>query len=68
MAEYSSNTDLSQGQSETDLSDLFEGFLPVQAANAPEPNDLFEPTQQPTPNVDVALSLAGHLPRAPMGR
>ncbi|MCJ7871455.1 bifunctional DNA primase/polymerase [Phaeobacter sp. J2-8] len=58
MAEYSSNADLSQSQSETDLSDLFEGFLPVQAANALEPNDLFERTQQPMPNVDVALSLA----------
>lgn len=58
MTDYSINADLFQGQTDTDLSDLFAGFPPVQVSTENDLTDLFQPTPPATENVDVALSLA----------
>lgn len=58
MTKYSSNADLIQVQTDTDLSDLFAGFLPGQVSTETDLTDLLQPTPPAMENVDVALSLA----------
>ncbi|OWY03556.1 hypothetical protein B6V75_08985 [Thioclava sp. F1Mire-8] len=58
MTKYSSIADPFQGETKTDLSDLFTGFSPGQVSAETDPTDLFQPTPPAIENVDVALSLA----------
>lgn len=58
MTKYSSIADLFQGETKTDLSDLFTGFSPGQDSAETDPTNLFQPTPPAIENLDVALSLA----------